>query len=94
MFHFTILLIIYSFTQQKLSREYDKNYNYPKHHFLAHLPFDLQVKGTTENYTTRPGEGFQQEVQQAYNQTNFRDTEQQVLYSLFFCAHKFIVYMN
>ncbi|KIJ46835.1 hypothetical protein M422DRAFT_249579 [Sphaerobolus stellatus SS14] len=33
----------------------------------------------TENYTTRPGEGFQQEVKQAYNQTNVRETEQQMV---------------
>ncbi|KIJ52257.1 hypothetical protein M422DRAFT_129242, partial [Sphaerobolus stellatus SS14] len=32
-----------------------------------------------DNYTTRPGEGFQQEVQQAYDQTNFCDTEPQMV---------------
>lgn len=63
---------------QELTRLYGKNYAYPKHHALVHLPFDLKMKGSTDNYTTRPGEGFQQEVQQAYDQTNFRDTEKQV----------------
>ncbi|KAF8582945.1 hypothetical protein K439DRAFT_1349884, partial [Ramaria rubella] len=61
-------------------KEYGKNYNYPKHHGLTHLAQDLQRKGATENYTTRPGKGFQQEVQQAYDQTNFRDTEQQMVH--------------
>ncbi|KIJ43201.1 hypothetical protein M422DRAFT_170034 [Sphaerobolus stellatus SS14] len=62
-----------------LSQEYDKNYNYPKHHSLIDLPEDLRSKATVENYSTRPGEGFQQEVQQAYDQTNFRNPESQVL---------------
>ncbi|KIJ52403.1 hypothetical protein M422DRAFT_156634, partial [Sphaerobolus stellatus SS14] len=55
-----------------------KKYNYPKHHTLLHLPEDLRVKGSTLNHTTRPGEGFQQEVQQAYDQTNFKNTEAQM----------------
>ncbi|KIJ28337.1 hypothetical protein M422DRAFT_270406 [Sphaerobolus stellatus SS14] len=63
----------------RLSNEYNKNYNYPKHHFLMHLPWDLHAKASTDNYTTRPGEGFQQEVQQAYDQTNFRNTEPQMV---------------
>ncbi|KIJ40358.1 hypothetical protein M422DRAFT_256913 [Sphaerobolus stellatus SS14] len=63
----------------RLSNEYNKNYNYPKHHFLMHLPWDLRTKASTDNYTTRAGEGFQQEVQQAYDQTNFRNTEPQIV---------------
>ncbi|KIJ26060.1 hypothetical protein M422DRAFT_192683, partial [Sphaerobolus stellatus SS14] len=59
---------------KRLSADFGKNYNYPKHHTLLHLPEDLHAKGSTVNYTTRPGEGFQQEVQQAYNQTNFKNT--------------------
>ncbi|KIJ23664.1 hypothetical protein M422DRAFT_195654, partial [Sphaerobolus stellatus SS14] len=39
-------------------REHGKNYNYLKHHSLIHLPEDLRAKATTENYSTRPGEGF------------------------------------
>ncbi|KIJ31961.1 hypothetical protein M422DRAFT_266328 [Sphaerobolus stellatus SS14] len=56
-----------------------KNFNYPKHHSPFNLPEDLRAKGVTENYSTCPGEGFQQEVQQAYGQTNFRDIEPQVV---------------
>ncbi|KIJ33992.1 hypothetical protein M422DRAFT_263948 [Sphaerobolus stellatus SS14] len=36
-----------------------------------HLSWDLRKKTSTDSYTTRTGEGFQQEVQQAYNQANF-----------------------
>ncbi|KIJ53226.1 hypothetical protein M422DRAFT_242353 [Sphaerobolus stellatus SS14] len=56
-----------------------ENFNYPKHHSLVHLPEDLRAKGVTENYSTCRGEGFQQEVQQAYDQMNFHDIEPQVV---------------
>ena len=72
---------------QETSRKYKKNYKYPKHHSLVHLTQDLRAKASTEHYTTRPGEGFQQEVQQAYDQTNFRDVEPQVLHFTFFKNH-------
>ncbi|KIJ23362.1 hypothetical protein M422DRAFT_276077 [Sphaerobolus stellatus SS14] len=64
--------------QIRLSVDLGKKYDYSKHHNLVHLPEDLRAKGSTINYTTRPGEGFQQEVQQAYNQTNFKNTETQM----------------
>ncbi|KIJ24676.1 hypothetical protein M422DRAFT_137172, partial [Sphaerobolus stellatus SS14] len=32
-----------------------------------------------DNYSTQPGEGFQQEVQQAYDQTNLRKVESQMV---------------
>ncbi len=35
-------------------------------------------KGTTDNFSTRPGEGFQQEAAQAYAQTNGKNAEHQV----------------
>jgi hypothetical protein len=72
----TLFMIILT---QQISDRYDKNFNYPKHHTLIHLSSDLRRKAATDNYTTRPGEGFQQEVQQAYDQTNFRDVESQVM---------------
>ncbi|KIJ40757.1 hypothetical protein M422DRAFT_256168 [Sphaerobolus stellatus SS14] len=47
---------------------------------------DEQIKAYRQFFTkyekwcksTRPGEGFQQEVQQAYSQTNFKNTESQI----------------
>ncbi|KIJ46707.1 hypothetical protein M422DRAFT_249872 [Sphaerobolus stellatus SS14] len=63
---------------KKVTKEHGKKFNYPKHHNLIHLPEDIENKGCTENYSTRPGEGFQQEVQQAYEQTNFKNTESQI----------------
>ncbi|KIJ44427.1 hypothetical protein M422DRAFT_252026 [Sphaerobolus stellatus SS14] len=64
---------------KQVTRLYSKNFNYPKHHSLVHFSEDLRAKRVTENYSTHPGEGFQQEVQQAYDQTNFRDNEPQVV---------------
>ncbi|KIJ44538.1 hypothetical protein M422DRAFT_252151 [Sphaerobolus stellatus SS14] len=46
-----------------ISHKHDKNFNYPKHHNLIHLLEELRAKGMTDNYSTRPGKGFQQEVQ-------------------------------
>lgn len=45
---------------------------------MSHALVDLRRKGCIDNYSTRPGEGFQQEVKQAYRQTNFKNVEIQV----------------
>jgi hypothetical protein len=39
---------------------------------------DIREKGTTDNCSTRTGEGFQQESAQAYEQTNMKNAEHQV----------------
>ena len=39
---------------------------------------DIREKGTTDNSSTRTGEGFQQEAAQAYEQTNMKNAEHQV----------------
>lgn len=39
---------------------------------------DIQEKGTTDNLTTRTGEGVQQEAAQAFEQTNMKNAEHQV----------------
>ena len=49
-----------------------------KQHASAHLVYDITHKGATNNYTTRTGEGFQQEVKQAYKQTNMKNVDTQV----------------
>ncbi len=43
-----------------------------------HAVDDIRRKGSTKNFSTRPGEGFQQEVRETYHQTNFRDVLAQV----------------
>lgn len=39
---------------------------------------DIREKGTTDGFSTRTGEGFQQESAQAYDQTNGKNVEHQV----------------
>ncbi|KAF8585351.1 hypothetical protein K439DRAFT_1615996 [Ramaria rubella] len=56
---------------------YGKDFNFPKQHAPAHLKYDITHKGATINYNTPSGEGVQQEVQQAYVQTNGKRAEGQ-----------------
>ncbi|KAF8800476.1 hypothetical protein BYT27DRAFT_7262875 [Phlegmacium glaucopus] len=61
----------------KLCNVYDKNPNFPKQHAVDHIIAEIRTKGTTDNYGTRVGEGFQQESSQAYDQTNGKNAEDQ-----------------
>jgi hypothetical protein len=45
---------------------------------VTHVISDIQRKGTLDNMSTRPGEGFIQEAAQAYEQTNRKKAEKQV----------------
>jgi hypothetical protein len=63
---------------QKVSKEYQKNFNFFKQHYVSHIITDIRRKGTTDNTSTRPGEGFQQEAAEAYKQTNKKQAENQV----------------
>lgn len=63
---------------QKVARDHEKNFDFPKQHAVMHAPDDIRRKGATKNFSTRPGEGFQQEVREAFGQTNFREVLGQV----------------
>ena len=63
---------------QKVSKEYGKNFDFFKQHYVSHVISDIQQKGTTDNTSTRPGEGFQQEAAEAYKQTSKKEAEKQV----------------
>ncbi|KIJ34500.1 hypothetical protein M422DRAFT_263469 [Sphaerobolus stellatus SS14] len=56
-------LVKYETYCKKITKDYGKSFNYPKHHNLIHLPGDIEHKGNTKNFSTHPGEGFQQEIQ-------------------------------
>jgi len=47
-----ITLVSFTHTQTDTHRIIWPKINYPKHHFLFHIPFDLHAKGSTNNYTT------------------------------------------
>ncbi|KAF9034770.1 hypothetical protein BJ165DRAFT_1604623 [Panaeolus papilionaceus] len=61
-----------------VTREYGKNFNFLKQHAISHVIQDIQEKGTVDNFSTRTGEGFQQEASQAYKQTNMKNAEHQM----------------
>jgi len=64
--------------RQKVSQEHGKDFRFYKQHAVSHVIEDIEQKGTTDNFCTRPGEGFIQEVKEAYEQTNKRDADHQV----------------
>lgn len=70
------------FLQQKVSDLYGKDFDFFKQHAASHVIQDIEERGTTNNFTTRPGEGFQQEAAQVYKRTNRKDTESQVRLSM------------
>jgi len=72
---------------QKVSQEYGKDFRFYKQHAISHVVKDIEQKGTTDNFSTRPGEGFIQEVNEAYKQTNKRNADRQVRS----CRHKALV---
>ncbi|KAJ7202777.1 hypothetical protein GGX14DRAFT_570454 [Mycena pura] len=60
-------------------KEIDKDFNFLEQHYTYHAPGDIREKGTTNHMSTRPGEGFQQEVNRHYDRTNGRDAEHQMV---------------
>ncbi|KAJ7840312.1 hypothetical protein B0H14DRAFT_3696576 [Mycena olivaceomarginata] len=84
--HFDILKVLYILTSrahlshatQRVSKDYNKNFCFPKQHFIVHAVQDIRSKGVLRNATTRTGEGFHQEIAQHYNKTNFRKAEGQI----------------
>lgn len=63
---------------QRVTTDYGKNFDFFKQHTFAHGTESVRDVGVTLNQSTRPGEGFIQEVKQQYKRTNGRDAEKQV----------------
>jgi hypothetical protein len=66
---------------KRVADQYGKNFDFFKQHATSHIARDIWAKGTTNHGSTRPGEGFQQEAAEAYNQTNFKNVAAQVSFS-------------
>ncbi|KAF8517165.1 hypothetical protein BU17DRAFT_92092 [Hysterangium stoloniferum] len=64
---------------EAVSKEYGKDFHFPNQYAPSHLHYDITHKGSTTNYTTRTGEGFQQESHCAYFQTNYKNVESQII---------------
>ncbi|EGO04816.1 hypothetical protein SERLA73DRAFT_149177 [Serpula lacrymans var. lacrymans S7.3] len=61
-----------------ISNDYKKDFHFSKQHAINHILTEIRQKGATDNYNTRVSEGFHQEAQEAYKQTNRKDTDSQM----------------
>ncbi|KAG2120420.1 uncharacterized protein F5147DRAFT_785151 [Suillus discolor] len=58
----------------------DKNWSFPKIHLAAHLFDDIEAKGATRNYNTKPNEKCHSPLKESYQQrTNFKNVAPQIL---------------
>ncbi|KAG2157550.1 hypothetical protein DEU56DRAFT_722843 [Suillus clintonianus] len=57
-----------------------KNWNFPKHHLAVHLFDDIEAKGVTRNFNTKPNEKAHRPLKKSYQlQTNFKQVADQIL---------------
>ncbi|KAJ7718510.1 hypothetical protein B0H14DRAFT_3170816 [Mycena olivaceomarginata] len=63
---------------KRVKNDHGKDFAFYKQHACAHVIDDVHDKGVPAGYSTRPGEGFHQEVKEAYRQTNFKNTDPQL----------------
>jgi len=56
-----------------------ENWDFPKAHLWKHVVRDIQRKGVSQNYSTRPNEGMHKPLKDAYHDhTNNKDVANQV----------------
>ncbi|KAI9433794.1 hypothetical protein BJY52DRAFT_1131964, partial [Lactarius psammicola] len=56
-----------------------RDWNYPKMHALVHSFNDIEVKGASRNYNTKPNEKLHGPIRKLYNRTNFKNVASQIL---------------
>ncbi|KAI9455219.1 hypothetical protein BJY52DRAFT_1122078, partial [Lactarius psammicola] len=56
-----------------------RDWNYPKMHALVHSFNDIEAKGASRNYNTKPNEKLHGPIRKLYNQTNFKNIASQIL---------------
>ena len=57
----------------------EKSWNFPKAHTHQHLFDDIQNKGVTRNYNTKPNESAHRPLKKFYmHHTNFKNVDPQV----------------
>ncbi|KAG1903490.1 uncharacterized protein F5891DRAFT_946968 [Suillus fuscotomentosus] len=62
------------------TEEDDKNWNFPKLHMITHLFDDIEAKGVTRNYNTKPNEQMHGPLKDWYqHRTNFKNIAEQIL---------------
>ncbi|KAJ7347355.1 hypothetical protein DFH08DRAFT_914503 [Mycena albidolilacea] len=63
---------------KRVKNDHGKDFSFYKQHACAHVIDDVHDKGVPAGYSTRPGEGFHQEVKEVYEQTSFKNTDPQL----------------
>ena len=57
----------------------EENWNFPKMHLIQHLFDDIEAKGVTRNYSSKPFEKMHGPLGEAYRRvTNFKNVGSQV----------------
>ncbi|KAI9435631.1 hypothetical protein BJY52DRAFT_1197489 [Lactarius psammicola] len=56
-----------------------RDWNYPKMHALVHSFDDIEAKGASRNYNTKPNEKLHGPIRKLYNRTNFKNIASQIL---------------
>ncbi|KAG2338015.1 hypothetical protein BDR05DRAFT_978302 [Suillus weaverae] len=60
--------------------ELDKDWSFPKLHMITHLFDDIEAKGASRNYNTKPNKQMHGPLKDWYqNQTNFKNIAEQIL---------------
>ncbi|EGO19929.1 hypothetical protein SERLADRAFT_373989 [Serpula lacrymans var. lacrymans S7.9] len=68
------------------TREKDKDWNFPKKHTNIHVFDDIEAKGVTRNYNTKPNEQLHGPLKDSYQlRTNFKDVAEQILRADHWC---------
>ncbi|KAG1747038.1 uncharacterized protein EDB91DRAFT_1235854 [Suillus paluster] len=58
----------------------EKSWNFPKKHLSAHLFDDIEAKGVSRNYSTKPNKKMHGPLKDAYqDRTNFKNFDEQIL---------------
>ncbi|KAG1771406.1 hypothetical protein EV702DRAFT_977341 [Suillus placidus] len=58
----------------------DKGWSFPKMHMIMHIFDDIEAKGTTRNYNTKPNEQMHGPLKKSYQcRTNFKNFAEQIL---------------
>jgi hypothetical protein len=60
-----------------------KDWNFPKMHSHKHTFNDIEAKGVTRNYNTKPNEKLHEPLKDSYKlRTNFKDVANQVCFTI------------
>lgn len=72
-------IVFQAYEQHNNNGDSEKNWEFPKRHTHAHMFDDIEAKGVTKNYNTKPSEQMHGAAKKVYARvTNFKEVEGQV----------------